>query len=150
MNKQNRRAFLQNSAAAAALVAMRGVAAENSISEARSRDGSHGASIIIRAGTHRHRIVVRTYQDGFFKGGLWKGDDIGILAVTLHPARELASSSSTVRTTAGGASARRTRSSSDTGVGPKSARTRVRASVSGRTSGSGGGGASSAVATAEE
>src|SRR5256886_2993898 len=46
MNKQNRRAFLQNSAAAAALVAMRGVAAENSISEARSRDGSHGASIV--------------------------------------------------------------------------------------------------------
>src|SRR2546430_15504119 len=46
MNKQNRRAFLQNSAAAAALVAMRGVAAENSISEARSRDGSHAASIV--------------------------------------------------------------------------------------------------------
>src|SRR5216110_243534 len=46
MNKQNRRAFLQNSAAAAALVAMRGVAAANSVSEARRRDGSHGASVV--------------------------------------------------------------------------------------------------------
>src|SRR5881275_1293048 len=46
MNKQNRRAFLQNSGAAAALVAMRGVASANSVSEARSRDGSHGASIV--------------------------------------------------------------------------------------------------------
>jgi len=45
MNKQNRRAFLQNSAAAAALVAMRGVAAASSISEAR-RDGSHSASVV--------------------------------------------------------------------------------------------------------
>src|SRR5947208_1173495 len=46
MNKQNRRAFLQNSAAAAALVAMRGVAAANSISEARKRGVSHGASVV--------------------------------------------------------------------------------------------------------
>src|SRR5467141_3523707 len=46
MKRQNRRAFLQNSAAAAALVAMRGVAAANSISEARTRDGSHGASVV--------------------------------------------------------------------------------------------------------
>src|SRR2546421_6007903 len=46
MNKQNRRAFLQNSAAAAALVAMRGVAAANSISEAGRRAGSHGASVV--------------------------------------------------------------------------------------------------------
>src|SRR6266704_1987008 len=46
MNKQNRRAFLQNSAAAAALVAMRGVAAANGISEARRRAGSHGASVV--------------------------------------------------------------------------------------------------------
>src|SRR6266481_2411918 len=46
MNRQNRRAFLQNSAAAAALVAMRGVASANSISEARRRDGSHGASVV--------------------------------------------------------------------------------------------------------
>ena len=46
MNKQNRRAFLQNSAAAAALVAMRGVAAANTISEARRRAGSHGASVV--------------------------------------------------------------------------------------------------------
>jgi len=44
MNKQNRRAFLQNSAAA--LVAMRGVASANSVSEARRRDGSHGASVV--------------------------------------------------------------------------------------------------------
>src|SRR5213082_1159782 len=46
MNKQNRRAFLQNSGAAAALVAMRGVAAANSISEARKRGVSHGASVV--------------------------------------------------------------------------------------------------------
>src|SRR6059058_1287108 len=46
MNKQNRRAFLQNSAAAAALVAMPGVAAAYSISEARRRAGSHGASVV--------------------------------------------------------------------------------------------------------
>jgi len=44
MNKQNRRAFLQNSAAA--LVAMRGVASANSVSEARTRDGSQGASVV--------------------------------------------------------------------------------------------------------
>src|SRR5437879_8438237 len=44
MNKQNRRAFLQNSAAA--LVAMRGVASANSVSEARRRDGSQGASVV--------------------------------------------------------------------------------------------------------
>src|SRR5712691_12447345 len=41
------------------------------------------------------------------------------------------SSSSTVRTIAGGVSASRTRSSTDTGVGPSSATTRARASVSG-------------------
>src|SRR5947207_4521597 len=46
MNKQNRRAFLQNSAAAAALAAMRGVAAANNISEAGRRAGSHGASVV--------------------------------------------------------------------------------------------------------
>jgi len=46
MNKQNRRAFLQNSAAAAALVAMRGVSAANRISEARRRDGTPGASVV--------------------------------------------------------------------------------------------------------
>src|SRR5947207_429457 len=46
MNKQDRRAFLQNSGAAAALVAMRGVASANSVSEARRRDGSHGASVV--------------------------------------------------------------------------------------------------------
>src|SRR5213079_3672335 len=42
----NRRAFLQNSGAAAALVAMRGVAAANNISEAGRRAGSHGASVV--------------------------------------------------------------------------------------------------------
>src|SRR5216110_1391432 len=46
MNRQNRRAFLQNSAAAGAFVAMRGVAAANSIPEAPRRDGSHGASVV--------------------------------------------------------------------------------------------------------
>src|SRR5213075_143972 len=46
MNKQNRRAFLQNSGAAAALVAMRDVASANSVSEARRRDGSPGASVV--------------------------------------------------------------------------------------------------------
>src|SRR5438105_7215185 len=46
MNRQNRRAFLQNSAAAGAFVAMRGVAAANSSPEAPRRDGSHGASVV--------------------------------------------------------------------------------------------------------
>src|SRR5437667_9953606 len=46
MNRQNRRAFLQNSAAAGAFVAMRGVAAANSIPEAPRRDGSQGASVV--------------------------------------------------------------------------------------------------------
>src|SRR5437879_10648685 len=46
MNKRNRRACLQTAAAASALVSMRGVAAANSISEARRRAGSHGASVV--------------------------------------------------------------------------------------------------------